>query len=151
MSDDPASLDRLHDIVAPGPVPWWPPAPGVYLVLGIFLILVLIFALRALRHHLRQAYRREALAEIRRGRLSVVDLATLLKRVAVTAYPREQVAALTGRAWLDWLRLTGRLDVPPGVADLLTSAVYSGAGNADTAALTVFVRLWIRRHRVPKP
>ena len=32
---DPASLQNLNDIVALGPVPWWPPAPGWYFVIAV--------------------------------------------------------------------------------------------------------------------
>ena len=151
MTGDPASLDRLHDIVAAPPVSWWPPAPGVYLALGLVLVLALALAARAIRHRLRQAYRREALAATRAPGLTVTELATLLKRVALTAYPRDQVAALTGPAWLEWLGKAGGLSVPPAVADLLTSAVYTGTVARDTTELAAFVRLWIRRHRVPQP
>jgi hypothetical protein len=106
---------------------------------------------RAVRHHLRQAYRREALAALGTGRLSALELATLLRRTALTAFPREQVAALTGPAWIAWLGRTGGLAVPPAVADLLTSGIYGGAGPADTADLAAFVRLWVRRHRLRPP
>ncbi|MCE9612882.1 MAG: DUF4381 domain-containing protein [Lentisphaerae bacterium] len=151
MNDDPASLDRLHDIVAPGPVPWWPPAPGVYLALSLVCACLLALAGRALWRHLRRAYRREALAAMSRATPTVVDLATLLKRVALTAYPRAQVAGVTGRAWLLWLARTGGCAVPPAVADLLTAAVYKDDGARDTAALTSFARQWIRRHHARPP
>lgn len=151
MTGDAASLERLHDILMPGPVPWWPPAPGVYLVLGVLLVVALCFAMHGLRHYLRQAYRREALAAIRASRLSVTELAALLKRVALTAYPREQVAGLTGQAWLQWLTETSGLTVPPAVAEMLTRTVYTGAGAPETAELIAFIKRWIRRHRASSP
>ena len=30
--NDPGSLQNLNDIVVPGPVAWWPPAPGWYVL-----------------------------------------------------------------------------------------------------------------------
>ncbi len=146
MTNDAASLDQLHDILVPASVPWWPPAPGWYVVLGIVLVLMVILLIRALRHRLRNAYRHEALAALRMSRLSAVELATLLKRVALTAYPREQVASLTGQAWLDWLAQTSGLPIPSGVADTLTSGVYSTVNTRDTDALSEFVARWIRCH-----
>lgn len=40
MTLDPTSLDRLHDLVLPSSVPWWPPAPGWYGVLGLLVLAV---------------------------------------------------------------------------------------------------------------
>ncbi|OEU81647.1 MAG: hypothetical protein BA873_04010 [Desulfobulbaceae bacterium C00003063] len=37
---DPASLENLHDIIPPQPIPWFPPAPGWY-ALGISVLLLL--------------------------------------------------------------------------------------------------------------
>ena len=42
MTPDPTSLERLHDIVLPPPVPWWPPAPGWYWVMGLLGALLLL-------------------------------------------------------------------------------------------------------------
>jgi hypothetical protein len=35
--NDAGSRQKLNDIVVPAPVPWWPPAPGWYVLLGISL------------------------------------------------------------------------------------------------------------------
>lgn len=149
MTGDSASLERLRDIVVPDPVLWWPPAPGVYAALGLAAVLLLACGGWALRRRMRRAYRREALGVLKRCGAAPADLATLLKRAALSAYPREQVAGLTGAGWLQWLAKTGTRPVPPAVGDALTVSVYAGSGTADMAALLAFVRSWIRRHRVP--
>ena len=106
MTPDPTSLDRLHDIVAPPPVPWWPPAPGWYFVLGILAVAGIALTIRGIHRWQSNRYRREALAEWQRLQpLLVADdtraealasLAELLKRTALSAFPRRRVASLTG-------------------------------------------------------
>ena len=65
MTTDPYSLDNLHDIVEPASIPWWPPAPGVWLLLA----LVAVWTVAGLGlwwvHWRRQAYRRAGLRELR--------------------------------------------------------------------------------------
>ena len=36
---DPTSLENLFGLVVPPPVPWWPPAPGWFVVGGMVLVL----------------------------------------------------------------------------------------------------------------
>ena len=121
MNPDPASLDRLHDIVAPPPVPWWPPAPGWYFVLGLLLVLFLVLSVRAFIHWQRNRYRREALAEFARlekllrasasPSAVLAELSRLLKRAAVTAFPRAQVGCGADARWRWWpgsVRSSGR-------------------------------------------
>jgi hypothetical protein len=114
---DPASLENLHDIIAPGPAPWWPPAPGWY-VLGLLLLVVAtLLVIRVVLRWRNNRYRREALARLTRLQQSsqdadrrpdaVAQLGELLKRVALAAWPRETVANLSGRRWLEFLQATG--------------------------------------------
>ena len=163
MPDDPASLERLHDVVLPTPVPWWPLAPGWYVVGSIFLILVGIAGWRWWRHWHSQAYRRAALAELRdweAGRdgqealapNDLAQLAALLRRTAMSVLPREQVAGLPESAWISILKqaLPGS---QPNSWDWL-SAAYQPGGSLSTErshAVLAEVRDWILNHRLEPP
>lgn len=110
-------LSQLHDIHLPKPVSWWPPAIGWWLLLVLLLALI-VLGYWLYRRHQRQQWRRDALAELQRlkqqcsGKELVVELSILLRRVAITRFPREEVAALTGDRWLAFLDHT--LDVGRG-------------------------------------
>ena len=98
MNTNATSLDRLHDIIVPGPVPWWPPAPGWFWVMAFASIVAVVVLFKGFIRWQHNLYRREALAEL--GRLETVlsvssqravgllALSELLKRTALTAFPR---------------------------------------------------------------
>lgn len=152
MTDDPGSLDRLHDIVTPPPVPWWPPAPGWYAVGAAALALLAFAAWKAVAHWRRNRYRRAALRELDRLPPTGAAVAALLKRTALAAYPRAEVASLTGPAWLAFLNRTGGTDAfttGPGAA--LGDAEYTAHPPAADARLFDLARAWVRDHRADRP
>jgi hypothetical protein len=163
MTPDPYSLENLRDIVEPASIPWWPPAHGVWLLLALVAVwLVAGLGLWWVRWR-RQAYRRAGLRELREIAVrldaaperaaALVDLAALLKRVALVAYAREQVAGLSGNAWLTFLDRTGgtaRFTSGPGAVLAEVSSRPGLAAALDTAqvaALVATAQEWIRRHR----
>jgi hypothetical protein len=159
---DPTSLENLFDIVVPPPVPWWPPAPGWFVVGGVLLVLVFWVAWRVWRCWRAAAYRRAALAEWRQLKTQAADpghreaalrhLPELVKRAALAAFPREAVASLSGVEWLRFLDRTGHTDAfTHGRGQLLPELAYDPrpAAQLDTAAvedLFRIVRRWIRGH-----
>jgi Domain of unknown function (DUF4381) len=162
MTTDAASLARLHDIVVPPPVPWWPPAPGWLWLLGFAALVALALSVRGFIHSQQNRYRREALAELSRLEATAKDAAThlraieqiagVLKRAALTAYGRETVAALTGPDWFAFLDRTGGTRFGAGLGAAMENALYRSA-QADTVDVTELageVRKWIRNHVVPK-
>jgi hypothetical protein len=128
----------------------------------ILLGLVLYGMVRAVRRWRANAYRRIALAELERliARLghgsrateTLAEIAELLKRVALAAFPRTDVASLTGQRWISWLHQTGCDAVFPGeIARLLTETVYRPAAASTVPpeqlqALLDATRQWIQRH-----
>jgi hypothetical protein len=153
MTDDPASLRNLHDIVNPPPVPLFPPAPGWYW-LGAILLLALVWWLwQLLRRHRADAYRRAALASL--VRLQAEDdlaaLPDLLKRTALAAFPRARVAGLSGAAWWRFLDATaGTHGFSDGVGPLLDRLAYDPGGGLDTGErerLLDAASHWLRQHR----
>jgi Domain of unknown function (DUF4381) len=112
----------------------------------------------------KNCYRREGVAEIDRleafvsqpaRRTSVViALTELLKRGALSVWPREQVASLTGPLWIDFLNRTRgqkqslRLD-----PEMFSRAPYderfaAGLSEQEVRNLAFSARTWFKRHRV---
>ena len=111
MNPDFESLP-LRDIHLPDPVSWWPPAIGWWIVAGLLVLLVvLVFIVRAIRN--KQKIKRAAIAEFngivaqyqqhQNPQLLINQLSILLRRLSVSTFPSDDVAGLTGKAWLEFL------------------------------------------------
>lgn len=139
------SLDRLHDLIVPPPAPWWPPAPGWLILLTLIALLLLTSLLKSFIRWQADRYRREALAKLHDTPLT--GLSALVKRVALTVWPREQVADLTGPAWLSFLDRTGSMNLfVTGPGKSLERVAYDPAARTDEKALRRAVKEWIRKH-----
>ena len=162
MNTDATSLDRLHDIIVAPPVPWWPPASGWYWVLGLMVVMLLAALITGLMRWQHNRYRREALAELARQEAALenperrpsvlLDLAEILKRTAVTAFPREDVATLTGLKWFEFLDDTARGSrFRDALGTMLENAIYDPR-TVDTLdpqrlhSVVEAIRHWIKFH-----
>ncbi|GLS43765.1 DUF4381 domain-containing protein [Methylobacterium brachythecii] len=161
MTEDPGSLARLRDLAIPPPVPFWPPAPGVWIVAAGCLAMLAVFAWRALRRYRADAYRRAALKELDgvAGTMSQADQAVvaqvsaILKRTALVAYPRPDVAALSGRAWAAFLARNGMKGSTASRAETLLSEACGRQHDVPAVELTALIaqaRLWVRTHQAPQ-
>jgi hypothetical protein len=111
-----AALAHLRESPLPDPVSWMPQTVGWYAVLGLVLLAAGRVAWRSLRRHWRNRYRRSALVELDgiardlqrqdRRAAALAAVPDLLKRTALSAYPRDEVASLGGDAWLSFLDRT---------------------------------------------
>jgi hypothetical protein len=149
MNDSATSLDRLHDLALPPEVSWWPLAPAWHAVIALLLVVAAWMARRVWRHWQSNAYRRDALSELK----SLEDpaaIAGLLRRTALAIAPRPEIAEMTGSAWLDWLAAQTSEAIPDAVRTQLTAGVYGRpAANQELNALRDYAARWISRHRLP--
>jgi len=144
----------LRELPLPDPLPWTPETYGWGVIALGVICLLLSIALRQYRKWEDQAYRREALAELavmERNRLLLSTLPHVLRRTALQAFPREEVAALDGSEWIEWLNAAGadfessdiepldRLAYQPDLADRLDD---NSARHLISAS-----RAFVRSHR----
>jgi hypothetical protein len=158
-----SGLENLHEILLPEPVSWMPQTIGWYAVFGIILIVTGWWGYRRLRRFRTNRYRRLALAEltvierelqqpeIRTKALAKIPV--LLKRTALSAYPRTDVADLSGEKWLAFLDKTmGGREFREGEGHLLPELAYAPGARISKLSdemigkLLELVRLWIKRH-----
>ncbi|MGE3500194.1 MAG: DUF4381 domain-containing protein [Candidatus Binatia bacterium] len=145
----------LRDIHLPAPVPWWPPAPGWWVLLGILVsALAAAWGLRAWRRRtaLRRAARRR-LAEIAAGYATHADpgrltaeLSLLCRQVALHV-DGEAAAAVTGDPWLARLDACGGGEFfRSGAGRVLADAPYArSAHGVDARALLDGLANWLNR------
>jgi len=141
MPQDAASLQNLRDIVVPEPPPLWPPAPGVWVLLAIALAFVITLVLLWWRARARNAYRRAGLALLN-GARTTRDVNVILKRVALAAWPRPEVAPLYGDDWASFLDGS------------CAQTRFSSLGTVDDIGtpprdLLRMAHRWIQHHRAP--
>ena len=153
----PEMIDLLSPVSEPAAVSWWPQTWGWAVLGGLLLLVLMVSAWRRYRHWRANRYRRAALQQLRR-RLAAGEgaaaLAEVLRRTALAAFPRAQVASLRGELWCDFLNQCTAPDTPcfdaPSIARLsrLTYCPQSGSQHSsDIADLTQRVERWIITHR----
>ncbi len=142
MDENQYRLSNLRDIVIPDAPPFWPPAAGAWVALGMVAAILLLVAWRLHTVRNRNAYRKGGLLLLTDAE-SVYDVSVVLKRVALAVFPREQVASLYGDDWAAFLHQT----CPRSYFKALLS---SDSGAAPGEDLVELASTWIRHHRVPK-
>lgn len=145
----------LRDIHLPDAVSFWPPAPGWWAL--ALLLPALIAALRWLYKRIR---RRDAvkaaaqlLQQIRRehagdAKPTLVALSTLLRRVALSTASRQDVASLSGKAWLEYLdRSLPDAPFTQGPGRCLADAQYrpQPPAEAELDALFELCERWLKQ------
>lgn len=159
MTSDPGSLENLRGLALPAPVPWWPPAPGWWILAAGLVAAGLLAVWRAWRRYRANAYRREARRQLdaiaRRidaGLLAetAADIAAVLKRTALAGFPRGQVASLTEPAWLTFLDRTGHTSAfTAGAGQWIARWAYAGDAPVSAPALKAALdeaRTWVAMH-----
>lgn len=142
----------LRDIHLPEPVGWWPPAIGWWLLLILVPLLVLgvMWLVRRLRRASPVKLARRELDALRADASldpaeKVRRLSILLRRTALSVYPRDEVAGLAGEAWLRWLdEPLGEPRFSQGAGRLLADAPYRPAPAADVDELLDLCRDWLK-------
>ncbi len=170
-----ALMDGLRDIHGLDGVPWWPLAPGWWLLLALVLSGLALYAGRRWleRRDPLAGWRREARRRLRGLRRRVArddpkallgELSELLRRIAMQRCGRQGCAGLSGEEWLQWLDRNDPAGFAwAGHAELLLVAPYAPPGHpVDRAALRILVDAalrWVDRmgrpaagaRRVPRP
>ena len=154
-------IHGIDEIIVPDAVSWWPSAPG-WQVLGVIIILLAIAqATRWAKRWWRNRYRSEALRQLDQvqqqasGQLQdvVAVLPYYIKVTALQAYPRADVASLSGPDWLAFL--DANYSGPSFSGDRgkkLLSVSYLPReqwqlNDTESNALIKMSRQWIAKHR----
>ena len=152
-------LSQLRDIQAAPEAPWWPPAPGWWVlaaltVVALYWVTMLIQSRRQQRRLKQDAL--ERLASLRRSNdpdqqpqayLSAVN--GLLKVIAIRAFSEQSCANLQGNDWTGFLlnHLGDNVQEQDRSSVLaLASGPYQPSPEFDPAALERVAGLWIKRH-----
>lgn len=142
----PDLLARLTEPAQPAPVSMAPETAGWWIA-GAIVVIALAFGLwRGWLGWRRNAYRRDALAALDAVDQDAAAIATILRRAALAAFPRRDVAGLSGEDWIAFLHATGRF--PEKAAAQLLRAPY--APRTDAPDLHQAAKDWIRSHRRPR-
>lgn len=143
----------LRDIHIPDSVNWWPLAPGWWILLCTIVALIcLVYFLRRKKASTQsRKYALQSLDRIERdfqqhrdNAILSRELSTLLRRVSLTHFPRNEVAGLTGDLWLEFLDSKHNSDeFSNGTGRHLIAAPYQADPNIDAETLIILCRTWI--------
>ncbi len=151
------AIRGIQEVLPPEPVSWWPQTSGWLVAVALLLAWLAWRGWRAWRRWQRDRYRREALAALASvggdpaARLQAI--AAILKMAALAAYPRREVAPLSGDAWLAWLESRGTAFCDSSRM-LLGEAQYRQPSSLEPEELDRLVAdcaAWVRQHPEPSP
>jgi len=160
QSSAPQQEIQLADIHIPATPSAWPPAYGWWIVAALLLALITLITIKIIRYRKlkkQQKLTLQVLETLERNLQSggstaaLAEINILLKRLALMHYPRQKIASLTGKKWLnfldDSLDSTGKSkDFSHGAGRILADAPYLATmpDQADIKGLKKVVKRWVK-------
>lgn len=148
-------LDQLQPNHLPDPIGFWPPAIGWWIITVIAITFLALLTIQAHRRWKKNRYRSvalkqasEAFAKYQEHQSShrfAHDCNELLKKVALRAFPKNDVAGLNGTLWSQFLAETGN------TTEFLNHSAfnndrYNPNASMPTEELYELTRRWIKKH-----
>lgn len=151
------AIRGISELTLPPPVSLWPQTLGWQLLLLALMMVAVLKGGQRLRRHWRNRYRREALKELARIRHRLEGgetaarraLPVLLKAVALQAYPRTDVAGLSGGDWEHFLdRRCPRATFTKCFSGLLATLSYAPLTEQPALSEDFWSQLqhWLQNH-----
>lgn len=142
-------LNQLVEPETPAAIPMTPQTAGWAVLLVLVLAAFLAGCLWGVRRWKSNAYRRAALEMLDAAGDSAPEIASILRRTALAAWPRSEVANLAGDKWLAFLNETGGHGAFSGsAAQTLIEAPYDKRVGPAPQDLQSAARHWVRMHKV---
>lgn len=143
----PDLMALMHPVVYPEEINLFPATTG-WLMIGLWIVCVIVIIVTAkIRRYRAARYRREAAQLIHsipgEDHQDTQAIASLVKRTAIAAYPRSEVASLTGSDWKHFLQQTS-LAMSDEQARVVSIAAYDP--TVPTSQVRAAALLWIRTH-----
>lgn len=146
-------LAQLRDIHHPSPVPFWPLAPGWYALILLVSLVIGFIVYSCYRYIRKHRVRKIVLMRLEQLQQQQEDmnvpeaLSMLLKRAALFAYPRKQVAGLFGEQWLAFLDKTAMTsEFSAGLGRVLITYPYKNSQEELPEALFLLIKQWVKRN-----
>lgn len=144
---------QIGDIIIPHSIAFSFDAPG-WKVLGISVALILLsIGWWMYRQHRKSQYRRDALNLLKKDAITAIEIDHILRRVANTAYLKEDPAALYGKNWYQFLDQKTKQPIPHrDETEKFEKLIYGNTVNStDERGIQNFIefaRFWVRKHAV---
>ncbi|WP_345882001.1 DUF4381 domain-containing protein [Shewanella algae] len=145
------ALSALKDIQLPAEVPFWPPAPGIWLLMLLALLLLSAAVFFGYRR-LQAAKAHKAVAQAAMTELTQLHdqdpqllskMSALLKRTAISYGERAQVAGLSGKSWAEYLDNALPAEQRGRFASLLENQ-YRGQPSTAPTELRALCVCWLK-------
>ncbi|MEE9356750.1 MAG: DUF4381 domain-containing protein [Methylococcaceae bacterium] len=148
----------IKDIHLPHAVSWWPPAIGWWVLLGLIVVFIgaiLWFVRRRRRYALNKIAKQQLLQISEDTSLGdhqkIIEISMLLRRVALSAFPRADVASLTGSKWLAFLdHVLGGSRFSDGPGKFLAEAPYRKIQEGHLEPIVELAQAWLNKIIVEK-
>lgn len=144
----------LKDLHLPATIGWWPPAIGWWILAALVLALLLgsFWAYKRLTRPSAFKSANKLLLALKQDQAQdnfqkLCQLSVLMRRVAMSAYPRTETASLTGDAWLAFLdRDLKGAPFSTGVGRCLADAPFrkTPPSDMDIAQLVRLCEEWFK-------
>ena len=156
-------LAALNPLREPALIGWWPLAPGWWVLIVLLLVAIPVLCYYLHKRHKSNTYRRLALLQLKeinteleardpdsaREHIALTATNALLKAVALRVFPRHDIAALSGTAWLDFLNGTAgsNADEARFPTEFANAAYQRHNLDLDMQQISAAAEHWIKTHK----